>query len=188
MIDKYQSFIDQFDSKEIDRTVLSDYISLLLNGIPIRDQEQIWEQVKLVHNLVTKEQFDCTVLSAELLLAVYSNYYKYNVLDGITTTRLDNPIEVSPREHKLSEFEKNFENSGLRRARLEYNNTTTSYYVTNQTGLYGIILWYMNGIKFRNSPASPSHIFLESGLYSYDRYTSNLEIIRQFAETLKLIK
>lgn len=115
VIDKYQSFLDQFDNKEINKTVLSDYISLLLNSIPIRDQEQIWEQVKLVHNLVTKEQFDCTVLAAELLLAVYANYYKYKILDGITTTRLDNPIEVSPRKHNLSEFEQNFQNNGLQK-------------------------------------------------------------------------
>ncbi|MCM1043227.1 MAG: KAP family NTPase [Corallococcus sp.] len=186
VLEKYKTFIEQFDSANINKEVLSEYISLLFNGIPVREQEHLWAQAELTHNLISTTKLDCTVLSTELLLVVYANYYGYKILDGITTTRLDNPLELRPRKNQLSKFEQNFIQERFHDV-TSYNSVTVRN-VYNLTGLYGIVLWYLNNIKVRTNPSFPSYIRLDNNLILYDTYLSNLNFVRKFAETLKLIK
>lgn len=185
ILEKYKTFVEKFDNTEIDKRKLSDFISLLFNNIPSREQEHLWEQAELVHDLIADKHYDNVVLATELVLVVYSNYYHCNILNGVNTKNIQIPLGFQHDYKNLSKFEQGF----VRDSYLEIQSIVTSesyLRVTKQTGLYGQVLWNINSIK-PSTGNSPSYLQLASEI-DRDKYLLNSEFIRKFAETLKIIK
>lgn len=186
ILEKFKTFIDQFKNFDTDKKILCNFITQLFNNIPSREQEHLWEQTELIHKLIADTQYDCSVLAAELLLVVYTNYYGYRIVDGIKTTELSIPLGVHPTEKNLSKFEQNYKNESFRSVKTD--NYKTCLYVTKETGLYGKVLWYLNNIKPNTNPYEPCYIQLSNDVYQTETYRSNIAFLRNFSEALKLIK
>lgn len=185
VLEKYKAFVEKFDNTEAGKKELSDFISLLFNNIPSREQEHLWEQAELVHNLLADTIYDKCVLATELVLVVYSNYYHCNLLDGVDTKNIHTPLGFQHNHKNLSKFEQGF----ARDSYLEIQSLVSSesyLRVTKQTGLYGQVLWNINNIKQRTNN-SPSYLQLASEV-DRNKFLLNSEFLLKFAGALKLIK
>ncbi len=160
---------------------------MLFNGIPIREQEHIFEQTEIIHSLLVGDRIlDYTILCTELMLVACKNYYNYNITKGITTIHFEDLVP-GISDPNLTAFKKEFAQGNLQRR--TYYEHSTKYCVTEQTGLWGIVLWYINWIKTRNSPGDKSPIIImECSQSQHEIFKYNLEFIRKFAATLELIK
>lgn len=187
VIQKYADYINQFKNTPISCN-LTDFISTLFLDIPSREQEQLFEQAKLVHNLINNPSMDYTVLSAELMLVVLDRYYKIpNILQGVRTRFLDHPFDTAISYSNLNGF---IDKMGktintVRYNRYEFSSVSQKYFVTPQTDIYGIMLWYLNALSINTSFPNILHIQNET---MNKHYQNNLSYLRNFIEILKVIK
>lgn len=184
VLEKYADYIEQFKHSLLDCD-LTDFVSTLFKGISPREQEQLMEKAQITHKLLAKSAFDQTVLCAELTLVVLDKYYKIpNILNGIRTRFLDNPLGIDFKNSGLGDFQNKISTAKYRYVKSQ--RFGDFYYITSGTDVYGLMLWYLNAIlpEMEDYP----NIFLVGKDAPFATFKqNNLQFIRSFANTLKLI-
>lgn len=185
VVDKYTAFIQQFSAPS--KQILGEYIKLLFKDISPREQEQLFEKTQIVHNLTTSVKLDASVLCAELFLVVMSMHYNIDILNGIKTVTVALPFNTDYSKTPLRHFESKIINAHYGQmnsfdAQFGARKLVT---ITNQTSVYGIVIWYVNQIC---DQTNSSCVVLSHDLYHFEEYYSNAKHIKNFANALKLIK
>ncbi len=189
ILNKYIDYINQFKHSVLDCD-LTDFISTLFYGISAREQEQLFEKASLIHRLICNRPMDYTVFCVELTLVVLNNYYKIpNILNGIRTRYLTNPFGIDFSKSSLGEFQNRISTAVYGQQSNIRRNDFSEYlfYVTAQTSIYGMILWYLNAI-LPDAQDYSNIILIHPNTAFHVFGPHNLPYIRNFAEALKLIQ
>ena len=179
--EKYTKYIDLFNKDIFDCKIsFCEYITLLFNGIDIREQEHIIEKCLLIHNSITTKNFDYTVMFMELLATTFFCYY------GITADKIKDIINGRKlnKTSELTAFCEEFKS-------LEYS-SSYSYWnekryniVNDKNGIWQILEWYYTFLSTNKETSVVGNLSRNSEQIKID-LENNLLYLQEYNNCLQL--
>lgn len=189
IIDKYSSYISLFD-KEIFpfEDSIEEFMQAVFLGIEVRTQEQLMHKVELAHNLLYSDKKDYSFMCMEVLLAVMICAYDDEscFVEKSVASDYKNMFDTYPKNIRpafIDLFVAKFDEINFRRER-DFADEPYKYILPEKPNLYGSILFTWYWMHKRSS----DKVFQYIVGTKYDEIAQNHEILKKFAEVIKLIK
>lgn len=179
--DKYKDYLDLFENQlfKNDNIDFLKFFNILFTNIDVREQEILMEKIKLVHELVNNETCDKSLMYLEMIFAIIENYYQQdliNVFDGEKFMSFMIHSKNNTNLIKLNNVLKTkFNNFGL-----------NTYFVNNENGNKGFILFVLSNIREENNTPKNFKIRPLNDYFDYNKQNV-FNQLNKFREFMKIM-
>lgn len=148
--EKYKNYLDLFENQlfEEDDINFTEFYNSLFAKIDVREQETLMEKVILVHQLITKEKVDKSLMYLELIFTFFEHYEHQRIQTFFSGTEFNDYSELGARKKNITKLNEIFKIEF--RTRREGN--VVFYHLDESAGIKGFICWVLSFLKNDKNP------------------------------------